>query len=230
MRGRFGGAWPITYGQSVTSEATELVWYAAYGSNCSAERFRAYLEGGTPPGATHVHRGARDPSAPLADSPISLPFDVCFRGHATTWGGAPAFLEHAPAAPGALGRRYLITLGQFEDVLAQENRLDAAPSVDPGRPVGDRQLVCDRPYGQVVTLAPVGGHPVLTFTSPLPPESREPASPSASYLGTIVRGLAAVHQLTDDEIGARLLGASGVSLGWDHASIVDLLGGADGAK
>ena len=207
----------------MTSDATELVWYAAYGSNCSPARFRAYLEGGTPPGATHVHRGARDPSPPVADGPLVFPSAVCFRGHAKNWGGAPAFLEHAETRAGALGRRYLVTLEQFEDVLAQENRLDAPLPVDPHRAAGDRQVVTERPYGQVVTLEPVDGHPVLTFTSPEPPEARDPAAPSASYLGTIVRGLAGAHPLTHDEIASHLLRASGVADGWDHASILDLL-------
>jgi len=214
----------------VTSDATELVWYAAYGSNCSPARFRAYLEGGTPPSSTHVHRGARDAAAPLDDGPFVFSSAVCFRGHAKSWGGAPAFLEHADATAGALGRRYLITLGQFEDILAQENRLDSPLPVDPTRPVGDRQVVTDRPYGQVVTLAPVDGHPVLTFTSPAPPETRDPAAPSASYLGTIVRGLAEVHPLSTGEIAARLLDASGVSLAWDHAEIVDLMADPGGAR
>lgn len=206
------------------TDTTKLVWYAAYGSNCSPARFRSYLEGGSPPGAGHQHRGARDRSLPRADGPITFPSAVCFRGHSKLWGGAPAFLEHTPDGPGALGRRYLITLEQFEDVLAQENRLDTPIPVDPERPVGEAQVVTDRPYGQVVTLPPVDGHPVLTFTSAQPPEKREPAAPSASYLGTIVRGLAGVHPLTHTEIAGHLLLASGVSQRWDHASILELLG------
>ena len=205
------------------TESTTLVWYAAYGSNCSPARFHTYLEGGTPPGGSHVHRGARDPSLPHADGPITFPSAVCFRGHSTWWGGAPAFLEHARAEIGALGRRYLITLEQFEDVLAQENRLDEPLPVDPGHPVGARQVLADRPYGQVVNLPPVDGYPVLTFTSPQPAEHRDPAPPSAAYLGTIVRGLAGAHPLTHDEIASHLLRASGVADGWDHASILDLL-------
>lgn len=221
---------PITYGRPVTSDGPELVWYACYGSNCSPARFRAYLEGGSPPGGSHVHRGSRDASRPVASGPITFPHAVCFRGHSVGWGGAPAFLEHAAAESGALGRRYLITREQFEDVLAQENRIDDSAVVDAGRPVGDRQLVYDRPYGQVLTLAPVDGHPVLTFTSEQPPEVREPGPPSAAYLGTIVRGLAEIHPLDPDQIAARLLEASGVALGWDHGSIVDLMTGQNGPK
>ncbi len=213
----------ITYGQPVTSDVTDLVWYACYGSNCSPQRFRAYLEGGSPPGGTHVHRGARDASLPVDDGPITFPHAVCFRGHSVGWGGSPAFLEHGLADSGALGRRYLITREQFEDILAQENRLDTSLPVDAHRPVGDRQLVANRPYGQVLTLPPVDRYPVLTFTSPEPPELREPGPPSAAYLGTIVRGLVEVQPLDADQIASRLLEASGVVPSWDHASIAGLI-------
>ena len=47
---------------------------------------------------------------------------MCFVGRSTRWGGAPAFLEHRTGGPTALGRRYLVTLEQFADVQAQENR------------------------------------------------------------------------------------------------------------
>lgn len=212
-----------TYGRVVISHATSLVWYACYGSNCSYQRFRAYLEGGSPDGGDHVHRGARDPSPPVAHGPITFPHAICFRGHSVGWGGSPAFLEHTSTDPGALGRRYLITKEQFEDVLAQENRTDAPLLVDTDRPVGDRQLVCERPYGQVLTLSPIDGHPVLTFTSPEPPETRTPGSPSAAYLGTIVRGLAEIHPLDADQIASQLLRSSGITMEWDHTSIVELL-------
>jgi hypothetical protein len=207
----------------VASNVTELVWYACYGSNCSYERFRAYLEGGSPRGGNHVHPGARNASLPVASGPITFPHAVCFSGYSKGWGGSPAFLEHTSTVSGALGRRYLITREQFEDVLTQENRLDAPIPVDVHRPVGDRQLVCERPYGQVLTLSPIDGYPVLTFTSPEPPETRTPGPPSAAYLGTLSRGLAEIQPLDADQIASRLLEASGIALGWDHASIMKLI-------
>ena len=40
------------------------VFYAAYGSNLSAERFACYIAGGTAPGASRALPGARDSASP----------------------------------------------------------------------------------------------------------------------------------------------------------------------
>ena len=100
-----------------------LVWYACYGSNCARSRFLVYLTGGRAEGAVHDHEGARNDTPPIADGPVVFGTNICFAGHSARWNGAPAFLEHRAAATGALGRRYLITLEQFADVHAQENRI-----------------------------------------------------------------------------------------------------------
>jgi len=129
-----------------------LVWYACYGSNCARDRFLVYLTGGRAKGADHDHEGARNDAPPIADDPVVFGTNICFVGHSARWNGAPAFLEHRAAPTGALGRRYLITLEQFADVHAQENRirpgglefpddiLDLAP--------GQQRTVVDGAYGQ----------------------------------------------------------------------------------
>jgi len=137
------------------------------------------------------------------------------------WGGAPAFLEHQ-AVPdgkmGALGRRYLISRGQFEDVLAQENGRDHLPVLTLPGP-GATTLVGSGRYDRLVGLDPVDGIPVVTFTSPTPPEAIESSAPSAAYLGHIVRGIHVVHDLDHAAISAHLLEASGIRPAWDDASI-----------
>ena len=208
-------------------ESVSHVWYTSYGSNCARDRFLVYLRGGDLGGAAGDHHGARDSSDPIADGPAVLPTNLCFTGHTRRWGGAPAFLEHRPHESGALGRRYLVTLEQFADVHAQENRrrpgdvqlpddiTDLAP--------GERRTVGDRAYDTIVGLEPVDGHPALTFTAPSPPESRTPAPPSASYLATILHGLREVHDLDDDVLVDRLLAAPGVADGWTRATMRGLL-------
>ena len=204
-----------------------LVWYACYGSNCARSRFLVYLTGGRAEGADHDHEGARNDAPPIADGPVVFGTNICFAGHSARWNGAPAFLEHRAAATGALGRRYLITLEQFADVHAQENRirpgglefpddiLDLAP--------GQQQTVIDGTYGAVVALDPVDGHPTFTFTAPTPPEQRPPAAPSAPYLATILHGLREVHDLDDTDIVERVGQSPGVRPNWSPAAMHQLL-------
>ncbi len=207
-----------------------LVWYTSYGSNCSRERFLVYLRGGVIPGTDRRQQGARDARDPRADAAAEFESAVCFSGRSLAWGGAPAFLEHRPAtgADRALGRRYLITEEQFSDVVAQESGLPIEPRVLPDlRSIapGERLSIGDARYETLVALEPVDGIPCISFTSPDPPEERTPAAPSATYLGTIVRGLREVHPLSGAELAARLVRAQGVHPTWDEAAIEALLDG-----
>lgn len=211
----------------MTAPETELVWYASYGSNCSRARFLTYLRGGRPPGSDRAQLGARDASDPLEDGPVVFSTAVCFAGHSTRWGGAPAFLEHQPAdRPGALGRRYLITRQQFADVLAQESGRAFDSAILPvfgSFGAGDRVVIGDGFYDALVGLEPIDGVPCVSFTAPTPPEHREPAPPSEAYLGTIVRGLAECHDLDHEEIAARVCAASGMAPAWTLKAVTALM-------
>ena len=203
------------------------MWYASYGSNCSRARFLTYLRGGRPTGSDRDQVGARDPSDPRGDAPVEFLPAVCFAGHSRRWGGAPAFLEHRRSVrPGALGRRYLITREQFADVLAQENgrAFDSVELPDLGAlPVGGRTVIGDGFYDALVVLDPVDGVPCVSFTSPTPPEDREPSAPSEAYLRTIMTGLADIHAVSPEDLAARMISARGVAPRWDTESITALM-------
>ena len=206
---------------------SNLVWYASYGSNCSQSRFLTYLRGGRPSGSDREQHGARDSSDPLGDGPVEFTHSVCFAGHSPRWGGAPAFLEHRLSeGPGALGRRYLITVDQFADVLAQESRraFDSVelPEFDSLTP-GERVIIGRGPYDALVPLEPIGGVSCVSFTSPAAPELRVPRPPSGPYLRTIVTGLAATHPLDKEVIAQRICRAAGVQPTWDEASVIALM-------
>lgn len=213
----------------MTSVGTEqLIWYASYGSNVNRARFLCYLQGGTPDGTSLRQRGARDPSLPLEDAPCSFRSAICFAGYSERWEGAPAFLEHRNASPGALGRRYLITKEQFADVVAQENGTDGPVSIPFGKVRPQSHTLIDtRRYDTIVGLDPVDGIPVATFTSSNVPEDRPAAAPSAAYLGTIARGLAEVHDLGHATLARRLHSADGVAQTWTIAQIERLLNNAN---
>jgi hypothetical protein len=226
LLGRDKSVKPLSSSPMGTS-LTDPVWYACYGSNCSLARFSAYLVGGSAPGTTYVHPGARDPSPPQDAGPVVFASQICFTGHAESWGGAPAFLEHRPAERGAWGKRYLIGAGQFADIFDQENRRAPGTSELPDLASLHPGALVDQgagPYGTLVVLDPVEGVPCLSFTSPTPPEQQTPAAPSASYLRTIAQGLYETHRVSPQELVDHLLRAPGVTPAWDQESIRALLG------
>jgi hypothetical protein len=162
------------------------VWYVAYGSNMSAARLGCYLGGGVPPGGKRAMEGCRDPSAPAGWVKFDIPWRLRFGGPSTVWNGGPAFVD--VGTPGrTIGRAWLISHGQFEDILAQENR----------RPVGSvsvstRELsaggvvIPGSRYGRVVGLGAVDGKPAATFTYVERPQAR---APDPAYVDLICVGL-----------------------------------------
>jgi hypothetical protein len=174
---------------------SDLVWYAAYGSNLSTNRFLTYLNGGPVPHspAGRVQAGARDRSPPLDSRPLVLPHPLLFARSSAGWGGGGvAFLGADPVGATTLGRAWLITRNQFADVAGQENGqalsldLDA---VDLSALKPASLEVCDGWYGRVLLLGPgPDGHPLVTITCPSADElARRPAH--ASYLRVIGIGL-----------------------------------------
>lgn len=214
---------------------TDLVWYAAYGSNLLAARFLAYLAGGPVPHrpTTTIQAGARDPAPPRQHRRAELAHELVFGGVSPGWGGGGvAFLDPGPLAAGrepALGRFWLITAEQFEDVFRQENGMgvpgsDSHPGSGPGGrlDVGDEPLfdlaevapgshldVGTRWYGRVRRLADgPDGRPVATFTTG---DAGRPARAAAhiSYLRAVGLGLMETWSLTAAEAAARLARCDG---------------------
>lgn len=195
-----------------------LVWYAGYGSNLWAERFRCYLEGGTAAGATGPCRGARDQTPPRRDRAIDIPYRLYFAGHSRTWDGAPAFVDTVPSATAAThARAYLITWEQFEDVVAQENGRSTSP-LDLGFVATAAAAAATSsirlgagPYENLLCVGPVGGFPVVTFTAPTALAEAEPRPPAPAYLRAMVAGLREAHALSDSALVAYLGAAPGCS-------------------
>lgn len=192
----------------------EPVWYAAYGSNCLAARFAVYLTGGAAPGAIHAEPGARDPRPPTATAPHTFATGVRFVGDAAKWGGGGvAFLDHSGGRPAA-GRRYLVTKGQFDDIVAQESGRDRfelpLDTMEPGR----LEAIGDRRYDGLWALDPIDDVGVFTFTSPQPLDTVGTNAPSSAYLSTILRGLLEVHTVPVGELVEGLLAAPGITPRW----------------
>ncbi len=193
----------------------QAVWYAAYGSNLSPERFASYLFGGTPPGGRRAHPGCRTPPARMpAPRPLSVPGAVHFAGVSRVWGGGMAFFD--PDRDGtALLAAYPLDLAAFLDVAAQEMHLAPEEAgdpdvVDPDDLEPGRSLMLRQGrYGTVHVVGRIGGAPVLTLSH----GSFEPgpaAPPTDGYLGWIIRGLRTVHALEASRIADHLARAPGI--------------------
>ena len=159
-----------TQPQVSASLARREAFYAAYGSDLSAERFACYIEGGTAPGASRALPGARDRRRPESWHALRLPGRLSFRGHSSTWGGAPAIFEPATpkehAGTEVFARAWRLGWDQLEDVMAQENGRPTIPLVvEPAAVVdGFSLLVGPGRYDRLVCVGTLEGLPVLTFT------------------------------------------------------------------
>lgn len=180
-----------------------MVWYAGYGSNLCAARFRCYIEGGTPPGLARPCRGARDTTQPSEDRPFEIPHRLYFAGLAEPWGGAPAFIDTVESPDAAThAHAYLITWEQFEDVVAQENRRPTKPialALD-DLTAGSRTRLGPGRYETLLCLGRLDGFPVVTFTSPWTMAEAQLGAPAPPYLKVMIAGLRESHALSDDAI------------------------------
>jgi hypothetical protein len=170
----------------------QRIWYVAYGSNLSRERFCYYLRGGRPDGAERDYPGCRDTSDELESFGLLITGGLYFAGRSSGWRGGMAFYD--PEAPGEVAARaYLITAEQFVDVLAQETlrspgmALDLTPTFR-----GDRYSNGVGGYSILVGVGCRRGVPLVTFT-----RDRRSAStlmaPTVHYLAAMATGLREAH-------------------------------------
>lgn len=187
------------------------IWYASYGSNLLRQRFLAYLEGGEVPRSTtgEAQSGARDTERPSADQPFVLPHHLLFAHAAPRWGGGGvAKITATPdAAATTQSRAWRITLGQLEDVFAQENRRETT-AIDLDRLVDDGRIqVFDSWYGTLLCAGAIAGEPVLTFTGPTPDTTLAPAH--GSYLRVVGDGLRELRDWSTEQVATYLADCPG---------------------
>ena len=202
---------------------TDHVWYVAYGSNLSAERFSCYLQGGRPPGAAVTYPGARDHTAPRASQAVRLLGGVYFATESQIWGGGRALYD--PDAPGkAAARSYLITTQQFSDVAAQEMYREPGADLDlTDLAALGRIQVGEGRYETLIYVGQEEQMPMVTFTAPWGIGDVPPLSPSHAYLRMLGRGLQESHGWDAQRVGEYLASLPGARGSWTAGEIVDLL-------
>ncbi|MBN6034070.1 histone deacetylase [Amycolatopsis sp. 195334CR] len=206
----------------MSAPSPELVWYASYGSNMYAERFRCYIEGGTPPGAEREYVGCRDRSPARRIAESEFPGGVYFATESPVWHGGRAFFD--PAMPGtAAMTAYLVTQGQFADIAAQEMYREPAADLDLSAVLATgRHQVGPGRYETLLHVGDLDGYPVLTFTAPWSVSEVELNPPSAAYLSTLVKGLHETHGWPSAKIARYLSRLPGVRGHWSAQEIADL--------
>ena len=202
---------------------SKLVWYVSYGSNMCSSRLGYYLAGGTLPGTARTYAGCRDPRPPRRTSPATLPGTVYFALESTVWTGGTAFYD--PTAPGSTAARaYLLTAGQFADVVSQEMRRTPGEDLDlsPVLATGRAQLGPGR-YETLVLAGHRDGCPLLTFTAPWGLADVRPAAPAAAYLTTLAAGLREAHGWTARQTAEYLAALPGARGAWRLREIEQLV-------
>ena len=163
----------------------EYVWYACYGSNLSADRFKCYIEGGICAENGRSYSGCRYDKSLWIDSEIRrFPGKMFFANNSGSWyGKGVAFFD--PDAEGeTIMRLYKITKEQLDEVQDQE---------------------CSRPnwYGRKVSLGKNNdGCEIITITNAIPISKNEP---SEQYLSLIRKALTTECALSDSEAHDYLL-------------------------
>lgn len=209
------------------AKSSDLVWYASYGSNMNAARFGCYLAGGIPDGGTRLYPGCRDPRPPVDTRGCELPGGIYFATMSPVWGGGRAFYD--PRLPGAaFARAYLITSGQFADVVAQEMYREPGDDLDLSSVLANGMAALGP--GRYETLLRAGsldGYPVLTFTAPWSAAEVAPVAPSAAYLRMLATGLCDAHGWTVARAVEYLTELSGAHGTWTPQALLAALGQHD---
>lgn len=183
-----------------------------------------YIQGGVPQGRTAPDEGSRDRTPPRDSRPVPLNFELYFAGSSSAWGnGGTAFIRHGGRKSLVLGRMYLITDEQFNDVVLQENgkRVDDTRFVPPFEQLqrkGQWILPGNPLYGGLLNIGSEGRHPVLTFTTAW--TNLRPNSPSENYVKVIASGIKETYpRATNREIAMYLLAADGIRGNLDPVQI-----------
>jgi len=145
----------------------EYVWYAGFGSNLLYERFMSYIEGGTSRFNHKSYPGCTDKTPPKESLPLSIPYKMYFGNKSGSWSNAGvSFLDISTEAK-TLGKMYLITKEQFDEVRIQEGS-------------------SDNWYNHVIQLGEHDGIKIFTITNC---NKRPEYAPADNYLDVLRNGL-----------------------------------------
>ncbi len=183
-----------------------LVWYASYGSNLLKSRFLCYIRGGTPEGASKNYKGCTDKSEPIDDKPIIIPYKLYFSKRSSVWEnkGVSFIKTQKNENAETLGRMYLITRQQFNEIMRQENDkepINSKINIDFNSTIIQVfSIISVNWYNRIIYLGSEKEYPIFTFTLNLKPEEIKLNPPGDKYLSTIIKGIKETYELSNGEI------------------------------
>jgi hypothetical protein len=201
-----------------------LVWYAGYGSNLDVGRFTCYVAGGIPVGGARTYDGCADKTPPRARVALEIPHSLYFAGESRVWTGGAAFVEHETGDTPTRVSAYLITLAQFEQVVAQENWRDEAIPVDLHKLKELGRITINDGLGNYDEMMYCGEHdsfPVVSFTSPM--QRQDINRPAPAYVRMLASGLTASHRMSVTEIVDYLQPKPGITGAYSADELVSIL-------
>ncbi|MBZ9623376.1 gamma-glutamylcyclotransferase [Clostridium sp. FP2] len=157
----------------------DFVWYASYGSNLIYERLISYIKGGKCKFNGVSYEGCRNKSLPKDTRPVTIPYKMYYGNESSPWGsGGISFLDTQSRGQ-SLGRMYLITEEQFEDISKQEG--------------SDENW-----YNQSLSLGDYNGVEIVTITNK---NTRPSHNPSDNYLEVVRMGIKETYpEMSDFEV------------------------------
>jgi len=168
----------------------EYVWYVAYGSNMSFERFKYYLEGGYYERNGKDYLPCEDDTLPTESVGIEIPYDMYFSNYNQgSWeGSAVSFLDVTHGGY-TIARAYLIKKSQVNHIHGQEGR-------------GANW------YPDTIELADIMGIPAITFTNKQSKRYSPMSEISIAYASTIIDGYMEMGESAEYAIESIMLSTS----------------------
>ncbi|MFC7061504.1 hypothetical protein [Halobacillus seohaensis] len=200
------------------------VWYASYGSNLSRDRFLCYIKGGKPKGSEKIEVGCEDQSLPINEATYKMNYPLYFAKESSRWqeqGVAFIGLEKDNKCQ-SYSRKYLITVGQFMDVIKQENNGSKLNVVLDEVIEHGLKTIKDSWYGTILHLGEADGYPIFTFTADWDLDVSF-NKPSKEYLSMIIHGLRKTLELNKSEIINYLVTKPGVAGAYSRHDIEKLI-------
>ncbi len=203
------------------------VWYATFGTGLSKDNFNCLIRGGVMEGSRVTHQGCRDNTLPDKDKFLSLPFELFFAGESKSWHGGRLILDTKRTSNAhTIARAYLITIEQFEDIVAQENlqgqpaRLPLSRAIHHGY-AKIEGIQGERLYDELLYCGHEDRTPMFTLTSSQP---RFPgAPPSSGYTLALMKGLSQNPNMTTEAVVDYIARTPGISEKFIKEELPDIM-------